>query len=145
MAGSLTNLAETNFLELLFTNVDWENIGDASGLQNSAAAGSFYVALYTVAPTDAGGGTECTYTGYARVAVARSGSGWTISGNNASNTSAITFGECTAGSETAVAAAILTASSGGDMIAWGDLSSNIAISAGVIPEIPAGDFDVNMD
>ena len=35
---------------------------------------------------------ELTYTGYARVAVARSGAGWTISGANGSNAAAITSG-----------------------------------------------------
>jgi len=145
MAGSLTNTAETDFLELLFTNLDWPNIGDAAGLQNSAAAGSFYIALYTVAPTDAAGGTECAYTGYARVAVARSAGGWTVAGANCSNAAAITFGENTGTSETGVAMAILTAATGGDMIAWADLDANITIDNGTIPEIPIGDLDINMD
>jgi hypothetical protein len=37
---SMTNAAEANLLNLLFLNVDWANIGDTAGLQNSAAAGA---------------------------------------------------------------------------------------------------------
>ena len=51
---SMSNASETNLLNLLFNNTDWANVGDAAGLQNSAAAGSFYVALHTADPGDAG-------------------------------------------------------------------------------------------
>ena len=51
---SMSNASETNLLNLLFNNVDWANVGDAAGLQNSAAAGSFYVALHSADPGDAG-------------------------------------------------------------------------------------------
>lgn len=145
MAGSKTNAFETDILELLFNNNALANIGDASGLQPSATAGSLYVALYTIAPTDSTSGTECTYTGYARVAIARSAAGWTVSENNAYNTEAVTFDECTAGSETAVAFAIMTTASGGDMLYWGDLDSNLSISSGTIPQFTAGALDIYED
>jgi hypothetical protein len=69
----------TNILELIFQNLAWANIGDASGLQPSGAAGNFYISLHTANP--AGGNqttSECTYTSYARVAVVRSAGGWTV-------------------------------------------------------------------
>ena len=44
---SMTNAAEQALLDLIFTNVDWANIGDAGGLQNSATAGRFYISLHT--------------------------------------------------------------------------------------------------
>jgi hypothetical protein len=144
MAGSITNAFETSLLGLIFNNTDVANIGDAAGLQNSATAGSLYVALYTTAPTDSTSGTECNYTGYARVAVARSAGGWTISGNNASNTSVITFDPCTAGSNTVIAYGILTASSAGDLLFWGDTAS-LAVSNGITPEFAAGALDINVD
>lgn len=80
---SMSNASETALLNLLFNNTDWANVGDAAGLQNSATAGSFYVALHTGDPGEAGtqATNEATYTGYARVAVARSGAGWTVTGN----------------------------------------------------------------
>jgi hypothetical protein len=145
---SLTNAAETALLNLLFANTDWANIGDAGGLQNSATAGSFYISLHTGDPGEAGDQTtsEATYTGYARVAVARSGSGWTISGNNASNAAAVTFGACTAGSNTITHFGIGTASSGaGNLIASGALSASLAVSAGITPEFAIGALDVNAD
>lgn len=146
MAGSMRDAFETDLLELIFNNTALANIGDASGLQPSGTAGSLYIALLTVAPTDSTAGTECDYTGYARVAVARTSGGWTISGNNASNTAAITFGQCSAGdADTAVAFAIFTASTGGDMLFWGDLTSNLTISVGVTPEFAIGALDVNAD
>lgn len=145
---SLSNAAETDLLELLFNNVDWPNIGDAAGLQNSATAGSFYISLHTSDPGEAGDQTtnEISYTGYARVAVARTAGGWTISGNNVSNTGAIAFGECTAGSGTATHFGIGTDASGaGNLIASGALSASLAISAGITPEFAAGDLDVTAD
>lgn len=76
---SMGNAAEAALLDLLFLNTDWAGVGDAGGLQNSATAGSFYVALHTSDPGEAGtqATNEIAYTSYARVAVARSAGGWT--------------------------------------------------------------------
>ena len=133
---SMSNASETNLLNLLFNNVDWPNVGDAAGLQNSATAGSFYVALHTADPTDAGNQTtsEASYTGYARVAVARTGGGWTVSGNQVSNTATVKFGECTAGSATVTHFSVgLLASGAGDILYSGALSASRAVSAGITP------------
>lgn len=143
---SAINAFETNLLELLFNNAAIANIGDASGIQPSAAAGSLYVALFTADPTDAGViDNEADYTGYARVAVARSSAGWAIADNNASNTAAITFGECTAGSNTVTHFGIMTAATGGTMLFSGALTASLAISAGITPEFAAGALDINVD
>jgi hypothetical protein len=145
---SLTNAAETALLTLLFNNTDWANIGDAAGLQNSATAGSFYVSLHTADPTETGTQTssEATYTGYARVAVARSGAGWTVSGNNVSNTAAVSFGPCTAGSNTITHFGIGTDLSGaGNLILKGALSASLAVSSGITPSFAIGELDVNLD
>jgi hypothetical protein len=145
---SLTNAAETALLALLFNNTDWANIGDAAGLQNSATAGSFYVSLHTADPTETGTQTssEATYTGYARVAVARSGAGWTVSGNNASNAAAVTFGACTAGSSSVTHFGIGTDVSGaGNLILKGALTATLAVSAGITPSFAIGELDVNLD
>jgi hypothetical protein len=95
---SATNAMETAILQLYFNNTDHANVGDAAGLQNSAAAGSFYVSLHTADPGETGtqATSETAYTGYARLAVARSGAGWTVAGNAASNAAVLTFGTCTA-------------------------------------------------
>lgn len=144
---SLTNAAETDLLELLFDNVDWPNIGDAGGLQNSVADGSFYVSLHTGDPGEAGNQTtsEAAYGSYARVAVARN-TGWTVAGNNASNTAAITFAEATSGSETETHFGIGTAATGtGNLLMSGALSPNIAVSTGIQPEFAIGACDVDAE
>ena len=95
MAGSKKDTFETALLTLLFNNTSLANIGNAGGILQSTVAGSFYIALYSAAPSDSAAGTEITYTGYARIAVARSSAGWTIAGTNpcnASNAAAVTFG-----------------------------------------------------
>ena len=133
---SMSNASETNLLTMLFNNTDWPNVGDAAGLQNSAAAGSFYVALHTADPGDAGtqATSEAAYTGYARVAVARTGGGWTVSGNQVSNTATVQFGECTAGSATVTHFSVgLLASGAGDILYSGALSASRAVSAGITP------------
>jgi hypothetical protein len=146
---SATNAFETALLNLLFNNVDLANIGDAAGLQNSAAAGSFYVSLHTADPGEAGSQTtsEAAYTGYARVAVARSAAGWTISGNNVSNAAAINFGQKTAGSdETITHFGIGSDLSGaGNLFFSGALSASRLISNGITPSFAIGELDVNVD
>lgn len=138
---SMSNAAEAALLDLLFLNVDWANVGDASGLQNSAAAGSFYIALHTADPDEAGDQetNEVAYTGYARVAVARTGGGWSRSGSTISNAAAVQFGECTAGSATATHFSIGTLSSGaGQIVLSGALAASRAISAGITPLFNTG-------
>ena len=149
---SKSNSFENQLLLHIFNNSAIANVGDASGLPASAAPGNLYVRLYTSAVTvdDATIGTECAYTGYVSggVAVARSGAGWTVSGNNASNTAAITFGACTAGSETVRYFAIWKDNSTGTdshRLYWGQLTSDLAVSSGITPEFAAGALDVNED
>jgi hypothetical protein len=145
---TMTNAAETALLNLFFLNTDWANVGDAAGLQNSAAAGSFYISLHTADPGETGtqSTSETSYTGYARVAVARSGAGWTVSGNNASNAAAITFGACTVGTPTITYFGIGSDSSGtGNLFMSGALSASLAVSPGITPSFAIGELDVNAD
>ena len=146
MAGSKTDTFETDILELIFTNAALANVGDTAGLQPSSAPGNFYIALFTTNPGDGASITdEATYTGYARKDVARSGAGWTVSGDNCSNVAAITFDQCTGGSDTVTHFGIMTALTGGDMLYHADLTSSLAISNGITPEFAIGDLDVNED
>lgn len=147
---SMSNAAETALLQLIFNNTNWANVGDATGLRGSTTAGSFYVALHTADPGEAGDQTtsEATYTGYARVAVARSAGGWTVSGNNVSNTAAVTFGACTAGSSTVTYASVGVASAGASQIIARmafTTPASLAISAGITPSFAIGELDVNVD
>lgn len=143
---------ENALLLHIFNNSAIANVGDASGLPAAATAGSLYVRLYTSAVTvdDSTIGTECAYTGYVTggVAVARTAGGWTVSGNNCSNTAAITFGACTAGSETIRYFAIWkdnSTNTDSHRLYWGQLTSDLAVSSGITPEFAIGALDVNED
>jgi len=145
---SKSNTFENELLLLLFNNTAAALIGDASGLQPSATAGSLYVSLHTSDPGEAGDQetNECAYTSYARVAVARSGAGWTVSGNAVTNAALVQFPQCTGSSETATHFAIGTASSGaGKVLYKGALSASLAISSGIQPQFGAGDLDGTED
>lgn len=145
---SATNAFETALLTLYFNNTAHANVGDASGLQPSSSAGSFYISLHTGDPGETGNQTtsEANYTDYARVAVARSGSGWTISGNNVSNAAAVTFPAASGGSNTITHFGIGSASSGtGNLFFKGALTASRAISAGITPSFAEGELDVNLD
>lgn len=138
---SMSDVSEEAFLRLLFNNTAWANIGDASGLQPSGAAGSFYVALHSADPGEAGTQTtsEVAYTGYARIAVVRSAGGFTVATPQVSNTATVQFGECTAGTATATHFTVGTAVSGaGTVLYRGALSASRSISAGITPLFNAG-------
>lgn len=145
---SMTNAAEANLLNLLFLNIDWANIGDASGLQNSATAGNFYVSLHTADPGEAGtqSTSETAYTSYARVAVARAGGGWTLTAQTISNTALVQFPQCTGGTSTVTYFGIGTDASGaGNLLMSGALTSSLSVSNGIQPQFAAGALTVTVD
>jgi hypothetical protein len=145
---SMTNAAEAALLDLLFLNLDWANIGDAAGLQNSATAGSFYISLHTADPGEAGTQStrEASYTGYARVAVARTSGGWTRTSSTVENTALVQFAQCTGGSSTVTHFGIGTDLSGaGNLLMKGALSSALSISNGIQPQFAAGAMTATVD
>jgi hypothetical protein len=135
---SKTNSMENGMLLLFFNNTAFANIGNAGGLQPSGAAGSFYVSLHTADPGEAGDQTtnEIAYTSYARVAVARSGSGFTVTANSVSPAATVTFPAGTGGSGTATHFGIGTASSGAGVLLYkGTVSPNIVCGSGITPSL----------
>ncbi len=145
---SKSNTFENDLLLLIFNNTNAADIGDATGLRGSSSAGSLYVCLHTADPGEAGNATtnECSYTSYARVAVARSGAGWTVTGNAVTNAALIQFPQCTGGSETATHFSITVASSSTSKILYkGALSASLAISSGIQPQFAAGELDGTED
>lgn len=131
MAGSFSDYLEDKILKHVFANTAY------------TSPTTLYVALYTVAPTDAGGGTEIstTSTGYARQS-----SAFTVSGTStlATNTAGIEYPTALTSWGTVVAIGIFDAATAGNFIAWADLTSSRTISAGDIFRIPAGDLDVTL-
>ncbi|MEQ1888907.1 MAG: hypothetical protein ABL951_06970 [Alphaproteobacteria bacterium] len=145
---SATNAFETDLLKLIFQNIALANIGDASGLQPSAAAGSFWISLHTADPGEAGdqGTSEATYTGYARVAVARTTGGFTVSGNQVSNAAIVAFGTCTAGSNSITHFGVGSSSSGaGNLRMSGALGAALAVSNLVTPSFAIGALTATAD
>lgn len=143
---STTTAFKTALLNLYMDNVDHANIGDAAGLQNSAADGSFYVSLHTGDPGITGDqeSSEATFTSYARQAVGRT-SGWTVSVANASNAAAVTFPEATGGSETITHYGVGSAVSGaGNLFFFAALDNSRAVSSGVTLEFAIGELDIDV-
>jgi len=103
------------------------------------APATLYLAIYTVAPTDTGGGTECNGTSYARQTVT-----FTVTNDTASNTSAVEFP--TAGSSwgTIVAVGIFDQSTSGNLLAYGNLTTSKTIASGDVLRVPAGDLDITL-
>ena len=135
---SFSNTLENELLEHILNNANIADIGDATGLRGSSTAGSFYLSLHTSSPGETGtqSTNETSYTSYARVAVARSGSAWTVTGNSASPAAAIDFPEATGGTATITHVGLGTASSGtGKLVLYGSLSPSISVASGVIPRV----------
>lgn len=138
---SKTNAWETALLNLLFENTNTGDIGDATGLRGSSTAGSLYFSLHTADPGEAGSQTtsEIAYTSYARVAVARSAAGFTVTGNAVATDAAVTFPAGTGGSGTATHFGIGTAASGAGVLLYkGAITPNIVCGSGVTPILSAG-------
>ena len=136
---------ENDLLKLIFQAVA---IADIAENDTTAPLTNLYVSLHTADPGEAGVQTtsEATYTGYARVAVARTSGGWAVSTNTADNVAAITFGACTAGSNTITHFAVGTASSGAGKILYsGALTASLAVSAGITPQFAIGVCDCTED
>jgi hypothetical protein len=135
---SKSNTFENDFLRLVFNNTGISLVGDATGIPGSATAGSLYVSLHTADPGEAGDQTtsETAYTGYARVAVARSGANSVVTGSSVSPNAAVTFGACTAGTATITHFAVGASASGaGKLLYKGAISPTISVSSGVTPQL----------
>lgn len=129
------NTFENDILALIFNATTIANIAINA---TSSPLTDLEVALHTADPGEGGNQTtsECTYTGYARVPVARTSGGWTVTGASVSPAAIIAFGACTVGSETATHASIGTAHSGtGKILYSGAISPNLAIAPGVTPRL----------
>lgn len=126
---------ENDLLKLIFQATAIANIADNAA---SSPLTNLFVSLHTADPGEAGNQTtsEATYTGYARVSVARTSGGWTVTGSTVNPVAAITFPACTAGTNTITHFAIGTATSGtGKVLYKGTVTPNISVSSGVTPQL----------
>lgn len=135
---SKSNTTENDFMLYTFndTAFSWD------------AVANLYVSLHTADPGEAGNQqtSEANYTGYARVAVVRSGVGWTVTGNQAVNAALVQFPQCTAGSNTITYVAVGTLTSGtGQILYSGALSSSLSVTSGIQPQFSAGALTITED
>lgn len=130
------NTFENDWLKLLFNATAIANIADNAA---SSPLTNIFVSLHTADPGEAGDQTtsETAYTGYARIAVARTSGGWTVTANSVSPVANIDFGECTASPGGVITHfAVGTAISGaGKLLYSGTVSPNITMAVGVIPRL----------
>lgn len=94
---------------------------------------ALYVALFTAAPSDSGGGTEVTGGSYARVNHAPLDANWTApdaTGGVTANASAITFPAPTANWGTITHFGIFDASAGGNLLFHGALTTAKVVNSG---------------
>lgn len=102
-----------------------------------------YVALYTAAPSDSGGGTEVSGGSYARVnANTLFGA---ASGTTMSNDGAITFPTASAPWGTVTHFGILDASTAGNLLLWGALSASKTVGNGDTASFAVGELDITLD
>ncbi len=142
---SKSNTWESDLLLLVFNNTASTLIGDAAGLRATSTAGSLYVSLHTADPGETGIQTtsETAYTNYARVGVARSGAGWTISATaptQAANAAAVTFAQCgvTGATLTYVGCGTDATLGAGKLLYSGALTSQLIVSTNITPSFAIG-------
>lgn len=129
---------DNDLLKLIFNANGIVNIADNAA---SAPLASLYLALHTSSPGVGGSQntSEAAYTGYARVALARTSSGFAVSGASVTLASTVNFPAATAGSETETYFSVGTAASGaGKILYFGPISPSIIVSNGVTPQLTTG-------
>jgi hypothetical protein len=127
MAGNLTNYLENKLIDHFL------------GTTSYTMPAAVYIGLFTVAPSDAGGGTEVTGGSYARQAAT-----FTAAASGAtSNDTNIDFTGMPAA--TTVAIGIFDASTSGNMLLYGTLTTNKTTDAGDTLRIATGDLDISID
>jgi hypothetical protein len=146
MASGKGNNTSIGLLEMIYQAVqsaDFVGImrNDTSPLTN------LYVSLHTANPGAAGSQTtsEAAYNNYARIAVARTSGGWTITGESITNAAAITFGlaNATGTPETEAYVGVGTALSGAGILLWfGQLTAPLIVNPGITPSIAVGALSI---
>ena len=134
MAGS-----KSDFLEL-------ELLDHVLGAAAYTAPVTVYIALFTAAPSDAGGGTEVTGGSYERLAVTNNATNWPAASAGAkSNGTEFTFVTATANWGTVVAFGIFDAATLGNLLYWADLTTSKAVNSGDTAKFAVGDIDITED
>lgn len=132
---SKANTFENDLMKMIFQATAIANIADNAA---SSPLTNLYVSLHTADPGETGDQTtsEIAYTSYARVAVARTSGGWTVTNNSVSPAATISFPAGTGGSGTATYFGVGTASTGtGKLLYKGAISPSIVCGSGITPQL----------
>lgn len=132
-----------SILALIFNATAWADIAENDA---SSPATNLFLSLHTSSPGVGNNQTtnETSYTNYARIAIARTTSGWAVpSAGATSNVALAQFAQCGVTGATITHVAIGTASSGnGTVLYQGALTSSLAVAAGIQPQFAANALTV---
>ncbi len=117
------------------------NYGENRILGLYSGDGKHYLALFTAAPGEAGGGTEVSGGAYARQEVTFAAA----SNGSMKNNAAIEFPTATANWGTAVAWGLYDAATGGNLVWYGAIDTPKDLLAGDIYRINTGNLTLKMD
>ena len=126
---SFSNFLELEVLDHVFRNSAY------------TAPSTIYVALFTAAPNDAGGGTEVSGNGYARQSMAFSAA----SSGSISNSGSVEFPTATGSQGTITHMGLFDASSGGNLLAYGALTASKAVDSGDVFRFNASSVTISLD
>lgn len=137
MAGSKSDHLEKEILDHVLGGADYTR------------PASVWIALFTVDPSDAGGGTEVSGGAYARKEVVNNATNWPAATGTTptlkSNGIDIEFIEATADWGTVTAMGIYDAVTAGNLLYWGELTVDKAINDGDTAKFAVGDIDITED
>ena len=125
---SFSNYLETEILDHVF------------GGNAYTAPSTLYLSLHTANPDEDGSGAEVSGGGYARQSMAM-----TVTGNTASNDSAVEYPTATANYGTVTHVGVYDASTSGNLQCYASLTSSKTIETGDVFRVPAGDLDITLD
>lgn len=128
MANNLSNYAESKLLDHV--------LGKTSYTKPTT-----YVALFTAAPGEAGGGTEVSGGSYARQALTTNAASSGVADNDAT----ITFPTATGSWGTITHVGIFDASSGGNLLMYTALDASKTVASGDRLSFAAGDLDFSLE
>ncbi len=128
------NTFENDLLKLIFNATAIANIADNAA---SAPLTNIQWGLQTADPGEAGSQntSEAAYGSYARVNVARTTGGHTVTANSVSPVANVDFPQATSGSETESFFHTGTAAGAGKILYSGTVTPNITVSTGVTPRL----------
>lgn len=136
MAGSFSDYLEATILDQWFGKVA------------TTVPTTYHVALYTTAPTDAGGGTEVSGGSYARVAVTNNLTNFPVatgtSPTSKANGTAVTFPTATGNWGTVAAFGIHDDPTAGNLITWADLTTPQGVPSGVTLALNIGNLTITL-